>query len=257
VTPSSGQTKVYGTNDPTLTYGETGLVHGVTVDGVTLDDSFSGALTRVGYGTQAGENVGNYAITLGTLAAGSNYGLSFTSGGQLTITSRPITVTANNVGKTLGTPDPTLTYQISAGNLVAGDSFVGAPARDTGQATGTYPIRIGTLSAGGNYLLTFQNGIFTIYSSSLDTENSLTASFTKIPTDVNFALGPDTGGSSLEGAFQPNVSNVTTASTTAPTEGVNPIVTGSIGTTDQQGPHCYIDELGTISCPGGPSQHSH
>ena len=30
--------KIYATNDPSLTYGTTGLVSGVTVDGVTLTD---------------------------------------------------------------------------------------------------------------------------------------------------------------------------------------------------------------------------
>ena len=59
VTPTSGQNKTYGTNDPTLSYTQQGLVNGVTIDGsVTISDSLSGALTRVGYGTLLGENFG-------------------------------------------------------------------------------------------------------------------------------------------------------------------------------------------------------
>ena len=42
--------KVYATNDPSLTYGTTGLVSGVTVDGVTLTDTMSGSLARASYG---------------------------------------------------------------------------------------------------------------------------------------------------------------------------------------------------------------
>ena len=52
-------------------------------------DSFSGALTRV-----AGEDVGTYAITQGTLALSTNYTLTYV-GANLTITARPITVTAD------------------------------------------------------------------------------------------------------------------------------------------------------------------
>src|SRR4029079_6450149 len=63
ITPSSGQTKVYGQSDPTLTYTPSPALLGT--------DTFSGALSR-----DAGENVGAYAITLGSLTAGANYSLS-------------------------------------------------------------------------------------------------------------------------------------------------------------------------------------
>lgn len=58
------QSKNYGDADPDLTYDFSGdLVN---------DDAFSGALSR-----DAGENVGTYAITQGTLALSSNYALTF------------------------------------------------------------------------------------------------------------------------------------------------------------------------------------
>ena len=56
----------------------------------------------------AGEQVGNYPITQGTLAANSNYTIAFT-GSTLTITPAPLTVTANPQTKVYGTADPTLT----------------------------------------------------------------------------------------------------------------------------------------------------
>jgi len=61
-------------NDPTLTYTSTGLVN-ATVDGVVLNDtgSVTGSLSRASYGTLAGEQVGTFAITVGSLAATSNY----------------------------------------------------------------------------------------------------------------------------------------------------------------------------------------
>jgi len=38
---------------------------------------------------------------------------------------RPITVTADAKSKTYGDADPALTYQITSGSLVTGDSFNG------------------------------------------------------------------------------------------------------------------------------------
>lgn len=67
------QTKVYGEADPELTYTVTS---GSLVEG----DAFTGELER-----EAGENVGDYAITQGTLALSSNYELTFVPG-TLTIT---------------------------------------------------------------------------------------------------------------------------------------------------------------------------
>jgi len=70
---ADSQTEVYGESDPGLTYKITsGSLH----DG----DLFTGALTR-----DAGEDVGTYAITQGTLALNSNYDLTFV-GADLTIT---------------------------------------------------------------------------------------------------------------------------------------------------------------------------
>jgi hypothetical protein len=59
ITPSAGQTKKFGENDPVLTYTSAALIAGNT---------FVGALGRA-----PGENVGEYAINLGNLNAGNNY----------------------------------------------------------------------------------------------------------------------------------------------------------------------------------------
>ncbi|WP_460389950.1 MBG domain-containing protein, partial [Algoriphagus aestuariicola] len=57
------QAKVYGEADPALTYQ-------ITSGSLAFSDAFTGALGR-----DAGEDVGNYAITQGTLALSSNYDL--------------------------------------------------------------------------------------------------------------------------------------------------------------------------------------
>src|SRR5260221_353741 len=113
------------------------------------------------FGGEAGEVVGTYAITQGTVSAGTNYALTFVSA-DLTITARAITVTADAKSKGYGAADPALTYQLTAGTLVSGDSFTGALSRAVGEAVGTYAITQGTLSAGTNYALTFVSADLTI-----------------------------------------------------------------------------------------------
>ncbi len=88
VTANSGQSKIYGTADPTLTYSYSGLVNGDTAS------VFSGGLTRA-----AGENVGSYAIGQGTLSAGGNYNIDYT-GANFAIDPASLILTAKNVSMT-------------------------------------------------------------------------------------------------------------------------------------------------------------
>jgi hypothetical protein len=142
------QSKVYGEADPTLSYHFTpDLVGG---------DSFSGELER-----DAGEDVGSYEISQGSLALSSNYTLSYTDD-DLTITVRPIVVTADDKSKVVSQPDPDLTYTIASGSLIFPDAFTGEIERETGEAIGTYAIEQGTLALNANYDLTFYTGTFTI-----------------------------------------------------------------------------------------------
>src|SRR5206468_5768992 len=110
ITPSSGQSKIYGSADPTLTF--------TNSEGL-LAASFSGSLSRA-----TGENVGNYAISLGTLSAGNNYSLSLAPA-SFEITSKAVTITpTSGQSKIYGQLDPTLTYTFSPA-LQTGDSFSG------------------------------------------------------------------------------------------------------------------------------------
>jgi hypothetical protein len=69
---AAAKTKAYGSTDPALTYASNGLLG---------TDAFTGILTRA-----VGESVGSYAITIGTLSAGSNYTLNY-AGASLVITA--------------------------------------------------------------------------------------------------------------------------------------------------------------------------
>ena len=66
---------------------------------------------------------------------------------NLTISAKPITVTADTQSKVYGDADPTLTSQITAGSLVAGDSLRGSLTRVAGEDVGSYPIQQGTVAA--------------------------------------------------------------------------------------------------------------
>jgi hypothetical protein len=144
---AQGKSKVYGDNDPLLTYTVNPSLSG--------SDSFSGTLTR-----SPGENVGSYPIGIGSLSAGNNYQISFVAA-NLSISHRSITVTAEPQTKVYGNPDPEFSYSVFP-PLVGTDTFTGKPGRSSGEQTGNYPIQLGTLSAGTNYIISFNPSILTI-----------------------------------------------------------------------------------------------
>lgn len=82
---------------------------------------------------------------------------------KATITPHPITVTADNVVKSLGSPEPQLTYTLSE-ELLPGNTATGELERVLGNKVGDYAITIGTLSLGDNYAITFVEGKLTISS---------------------------------------------------------------------------------------------
>ena len=74
------------------------------------------------------ENVASYAGVVscgpGTLSA-ANYAFAGGSKGDLSVTARPVTVTADPKSKTYGDADPALTYSITSGTKLASDAFAG------------------------------------------------------------------------------------------------------------------------------------
>lgn len=101
------------------------------------------------------------AIITATQAASGNYtGASTTA--TLTVSPKPITVTAHVASKTYGENDPALTYAITSGTLVGSDAFSGSLSRVAGENAGTYEINKNTLSLGDNYALTFVPAQLTI-----------------------------------------------------------------------------------------------
>src|SRR5204863_291513 len=83
-------------------------------------------------------------------------------GANLTITARPVTVTADAKSKVYGDAEPALTYQITSGSLATGDSFSGALKRVAGESVSTHAIQQGTLALSSNYTLTYVGANLTI-----------------------------------------------------------------------------------------------
>jgi mucin-19 len=106
ITADANQSKIYGNSEPSYTYA---IEAAGTNRGLVIGDTFTGALARA-----AGENVGIYAINQGSLA-NSNYAINFVSD-NLTITARPITITAPVINKVY---DGGYTYDFTPGDLLA------------------------------------------------------------------------------------------------------------------------------------------
>ena len=165
------ETKVYGTADPALAYTASGFQFNDTAAMV-----LTGSLARAQAGTLAGEQAGGYVITQGTLAADSNYTISFT-GNTLSITPATLTVAANPQTKVYGTDDPALTVMttglvdttvdgvaIDDTATTALERLAGAAQAGTvaGEQVGSYTIAQGTLNADRNYTMSFTRSTLTI-----------------------------------------------------------------------------------------------
>jgi uncharacterized protein (TIGR02145 family) len=139
--------KIYGNANPELT---------ATVSGIAQGDSIAFTLSR-----EPGETVGTYAINV-TLddndSQNKNYQLSAINA-QLSITPRAATVVADNLGKTYGESDSTLTATVTG--TVGNDTIAYSLSRTPGDTVGTYPITV-TLGSNPNYEVTATNGTFTI-----------------------------------------------------------------------------------------------
>jgi gliding motility-associated-like protein len=159
VTPASltvtanNNTMTYGDPVPTLTATYSGFVNGDNAASLSTAPTLSTTATSA-------SPVGAYPVTASG-AVDPNYTFSYVPG-ILTVGTRLITVAANAQTKVYGTTDPALTYQLTTGSLVNGDSFIGSLTRDPGEAVGTYAINQGTLALNGNYALTYNGASLTI-----------------------------------------------------------------------------------------------
>lgn len=143
--------KIYGDDNPAIDFE-------FTEGELAKRDSFSGELSR-----KEGTDVGRYAITQGTLTAGSNYELTF-SPEIFEIIPRQLRVMAKHGQvKTYGADDPEFEY--SAEGFAPGDGeeiLTGELTRQKGEDAGKYRISEGTLTANHNYDIHFEESEFEI-----------------------------------------------------------------------------------------------
>ena len=201
VTADSGQAKIYGTPDPTLTYT-------VTSGSLQPGDSFSGALART-----AGENVGITAINQGTLTAGPNYTITFVPA-NFTIVARAITVTAATTPRST-TPPPLL-------RVCPPSPPAPSPAPTPASFTQTFDTKnVGTAktltpagtvtdgNGGANYAITFATNTTGVITA---------ASVTGLPTAANKVYNGTTAavvsGGTLTGVIAPDVVTLNVAGAT-------------------------------------------
>ncbi|WP_447750288.1 MBG domain-containing protein [Pseudomonas nicosulfuronedens] len=148
------QSKVYGDQDPALSYQVSGQKFGESATSLVAGDA----------ARTAGENVGSYAIQQGGVnSLSGNYRISFV-GNLLQITPATLEVTAQNQSKVYGTADPTLSYSVSGLRNSDSESGVlsgGKLAREAGENVRPqgYGITQGDLAlTSNNYTLVFKDG---------------------------------------------------------------------------------------------------
>ena len=212
---ANDEVQLYGAAVPTLTYAVGG-------SGLVGNDTLNGALATA---ATSSSGVGSYGITQGTLAASSNYALTFI-GASDTIISRPITVTVTADGQTqeYGSPVPTLTYTVASPGLVGDDKFSGelATTATSSSPVGVYPITLGTLTAGANYSLSFAGASDVITARPITvTADSQTQFYgTSVPT-LTYTVGGAglVGSDTLGGALATTATSSASVGTYAITQG--------------------------------------
>jgi hypothetical protein len=218
VTPDSDQSKVYGDTDPNLAYQ-------VTSGSVINNDPFSGSLGRA-----AGNDVGTYAINLGSLSLGPNYDLSLSSTPvNFEITQRPITVKAVNVTRVYGDSTPAFTLALASGSLGHSDTLTNSFGTQVqfspeGTTAGQHYIDVSGLS-NSNYDISYatgtNRGVLTI------TQRPITGSFTAANKVWDGTTAATVTGRSLSGVLGNDDVSLTggTATFNNPDVGANKPVT--------------------------------
>ncbi len=206
ITPNTGQKKIYGQVDPTITY--------TANKALQAGETFSGLITRA-----EGETVGTYAINSGGLSikngvkdVSSNYNIIYNPA-NFAITKRPITITVTTgQSKLNGDPDPIFAYTSTlsgsspAQGLRSPDAFSGSLTRVDGENVGTYTIlqsgltiRNGITDVSSNYTITYIGTTFVILTNPCLITHSSVSNFgstanPRTPTSLWFSMTTKVSG---------------------------------------------------------------
>ena len=162
-------------NDAAKTYGTSAGFAGnaFTANGLISGDSVT-AVSESSAGAGAGAATGSYPITpsAATGVGLGKYTITYTAG-TLTVSPAPLTITANNAGKTYGQTASFAANAFTASGLTNGDSVTGISSASAGTAAtaaaGSYAITPSAATGSGlaNYTITYANGSLTVTPASL------------------------------------------------------------------------------------------
>ena len=183
------KSKVYGEDDPELTWTAEGLQNNDTKD-----------VLKVEIARAAGEDVDTYIITPSGDAVQGNYNVVYETG-TFEITPATVTVTADTLTKKYGEDDPELTWTVEGlQNEDTEDVLKVTTVRAEGETVGDYIITPSGDEAQGNYIVKFEEGTLTIEARPISfTAGSKTAKYNGSPivadpatvdavSDTNFGL---------------------------------------------------------------------
>ena len=173
----SGST-TYGAVAPLLTAtASSGLTVAYTSSNENVATVLNGALKITGAGS---------TIITASQAGGENYLPAPSVGRTLTITKRPVTVTANRAAKNVGEIDPSFTF--SSIGLLETSGLTGSLSRVAGETSGTYAITQGSLAVSANYTLTFVGANFVVTKLYNPPASYYNGALGKLSTDLKASL---------------------------------------------------------------------
>ena len=137
----------------------TGKVEGADTASVKIEYSLNGKDWTTNPSEVTATNVSD-SKTVQVRATSEKYTGELTGTEELTITPKPVTVTANSYNKTYGASDPEFTVTV-VGTLGT-DKVTYNLSREAGEDVGTYPITASGDAIQGNYNVTYHPGTLTI-----------------------------------------------------------------------------------------------
>ena len=157
VIKANDATRKYFEADPEFGYTCTGFVNNDDKKALTKEPTITTAATQT-------SNAGNYDITASDAQA-KNYSITYGKG-KLTVTKRPLTITANPASRDYGEENPTLTMTYEGFVNDEDESVLSQRPTISTTATkqsnaGTYPISL-TGGKGTNYEITLKEGTLTV-----------------------------------------------------------------------------------------------
>lgn len=245
--PSAGYyPQLYAVNPvSTVTGGISSSVYGSSTGTLSGFTGSSGGPSAYGFGpsgdsiTLAGISLAaNAAANAGTTATDFSLNTSLTSTGGLTyrvfvygsgtttVTARPISVTADAKPMTYGDALPSLTYAITSGSLLNGDTLTGSLATLASSTAnvGTYAITLGTLG-NPNYAITYTGADVTVSARAITvTADGQSMAYGDAVPTLTYTVGGSglVNGDTLSGALA-------TAATSTSNVGSYAITQGTLG----------------------------